>query len=305
MFENADLITAIITPFDEKLHINFDALAKLTDHLLDTGSTGFVIGGTTGETPTLTHDEKIELYQRFASIVNGRVPIIAGTGSNNTLETIKFTNEVAQIKGINAALVVVPYYNKPNQRGMIAHFKEIASHCDIPIFIYNIPGRVGVQMDNQTILQLSKVPNIIGIKQCTNLEDLSFLIENTPSNFAIYTGNDVETLGALALGAQGVISVASHVYGKQIRKLINSLRQGDITLAGNLQRWLEPKMNALFMYPSPSPVKAILNAQGFNVGSTRLPILPLNQGEIEQLTQRLAVEKLSSIALNQTDQERN
>lgn len=295
MFENADLITAIITPFDNQLKINFEALKKLTNHLLKTGSTGFVIGGTTGETPTLTHDEKITLYKNFVKIVDGRVPIIAGTGSNNTSETIAFTKEVSQIDGIDAALVVVPYYSKPNQRGMIAHFKAVANEADFPIIIYNIPGRTGVQMTNETIVELSKVPNIVGIKQCTNLEDIGFLIENTQSDFAVYTGNDPETLGALSLGANGVVSVASHVYGNQIRTLLNSLKSGDIQTAGAIQRQLTPKMNALFMYPSPAPVKAILNAQGWDVGSTRLPILPLDEDQINLLAHHLDVENLAQI----------
>ncbi len=161
--ENADIITAIITPFDENDQINYDALERLTNHLIETGSRGFVIGGTTGETPTLTEAEKLELYRRFAQIVAGRVPVIAGTGSNNTRETVAFTRTVTQIDGIDMALVVVPYYNKPNQRGMIAHFEAVAAQTEKPIIMYNIPGRTGVTMSNETVVTLSQNPMIAGV----------------------------------------------------------------------------------------------------------------------------------------------
>ena len=160
--QDADLLTAIVTPFDSDNHINIDSLKTLTEHLLAGGSNGFVIGGTTGETPTLSHDEKLALYQEFGQIIAGRVPVIAGTGSNNTQETIDFTNEVAAIDGIDYALVVVPPYNKPNQRGMLAHFTAVADQVKIPIIIYNIPGRTGVKMDAQTVVELSQHPNIAG-----------------------------------------------------------------------------------------------------------------------------------------------
>ncbi|MCL0312027.1 4-hydroxy-tetrahydrodipicolinate synthase [Apilactobacillus sp. TMW 2.2459] len=287
MFENVDLMTAIITPFNKSGEIDYNSLEKLTNHLLETGSRGFVIGGTTGETPTLTHDEKLELYKKFAVIVNKRVPVIAGTGSNNTKETINFTQEVEKIEGIDAALVVVPYYNKPNQRCMQAHFKAVADNTNIPIAIYNIPGRTGVSMDKETIVELSKNPSIVGVKQCNPIEDIEYLVEHVSDEFAIYTGEDAQTMAAKSMGANGVISVASHVYGIQMRHLLDSLEQGQVKSAAKLQRFLTPKMNALFMYPSPSPVKAVLNAQGFAVGDCRLPILSLNDSEKQSLAKAL------------------
>ena len=214
---SADIMTAIVTPFGEDGSINFDGLEKLTNHLLDTGSRGFVIGGTTGETPTLSHDEKIELYTRFAQIVNGRGTIIAGTGSNNTAETVRLTAEVGNIPGIDYALVVVPYYNKPNQRGMIAHFTAVAEQSPVPLIIYNIPGRTGVTMANDTVVELSHNANIAGVKQCTSLEDLEYLVQNTPDDFNVYTGEDAQALSAKAVGANGVISVTSHIYGREMR----------------------------------------------------------------------------------------
>lgn len=288
---NADIMTAIITPFGDDGTINFDALERLTNHCLETGSRGFVIGGTTGETPTLTHDEKIELYTRFAQIVAGRGVIIAGTGSNNTRETAQFTAEVGRISGIDYALVVVPYYNKPNQRGMIAHFTAVAEQSPIPIIIYNIPGRTGVTMANDTIVELSKNPNIAGVKQCTSMEDFEYVVQNTNDDFNVFTGEDAQALAAKAVGGRGVISVASHIYGKEIRKMYDDLDAGDVKSAGDLMRFLTPKIQALFMYPSPSPVKAVLNAQGYHVGDCRLPILSLNKEEKQTLAMHLGMEK--------------
>lgn len=285
--KDADLLTAIVTPFNDQDEIDFASLKKLTNHLIDQGSNGFVIGGTTGETPTLSHDEKIKLYQEFGKIVDGRVPVIAGTGSNNTAETIAFTNEVAQIHGIDYALVVVPPYNKPNQRGMIAHFTTVADQVNIPIIIYNIPGRTGVKMEAKTVVELSKHPNIAAIKQCASLEEMEYIIEHKDPDFAVFTGEDAQALSARVLGANGVVSVASHCYAQEMRQMYDQLYAGNFAKAGELQRLLTPKMAALFMYPSPSPVKAVLNAQGFEVGGCRLPILTLNDEEKQQLEQAL------------------
>ncbi|OYS19708.1 4-hydroxy-tetrahydrodipicolinate synthase [Lactobacillus taiwanensis] len=286
---DADLLTAIVTPFGENEKINFDSLKKLTNYLINQGTNGFVIGGTTGETPELSHDEKIELYTKFGEIVNGRVPVIAGTGSNNTAETVAFTNEVAKIKGIDYALIVVPPYNKPNQRSMVAHFTAVAENVNLPIVIYNIPGRTGVKMNQETIVQLSHVENIKGIKQCASLEELEYIIDHKDSDFQVFTGEDSQALTARLLGANGVVSVASHIYSKQMRKMYDNLYAGNYPEAARLQRWLTPKMAALFMYPSPSPVKAVLNAQGFNTGDCRLPLVSLNNEEKVILAQKLGL----------------
>lgn len=283
----ADLMVAIVTPFTEANKINYPALDQLTEHLLANGANGFVIGGTTGETPTLSHDEKLALYRHFGALVAGRVPVIAGTGSNNTAETIAFTNEVATIDGIDAALVVVPPYNKPNQRGMLAHFTAVADAVDLPIMIYNIPGRTGVKMEVATLLQLAQHPQIVGVKQCASLPEMQALIEQAPADFAIFSGEDEQALVTKVLGGAGVISVAGHVYITQLRAMYDALAQGDVAKAGQLQRWLTPRMAALFMYPSPSPVKAVLNAQGFAVGGCRLPIVTLNDAEKQELATAL------------------
>ena len=288
-FDKADLMTAIITPFNKEDKVDYPGLKELTEHLINTGSNGFVIGGTTGETTTMTHDEKIELYTKFAQIIAGRVPVIAGTGSNNTAQTVAFTQEVGQIPGIDMALVVAPYYNKPNQRGITAHFETVAANSPVPIIIYNIPGRTGIKISKETLVDLSHNPKIAGVKQCAELEDLEYIVEHAASDFLVYTGEDLQSLTAKVLGAKGVISVASHVYGSAMREMYDDLDQGKVAAAGKLQRRLMPKMQALFMYPSPSPVKAVLNAQGLPAGGCRLPIVDLNEAEKRQLAVHLGL----------------
>ncbi|MDF7668819.1 4-hydroxy-tetrahydrodipicolinate synthase [Lactobacillus sp. ESL0703] len=283
LLQDAEILTAIVTPFNDDDTINYSGLEELVNYLLDHGSQGFVIGGTTGEVATLSNEEKLELYQKFVEITGNRVPVIVGTGSNNTQATIELSRQVSQIKGLAAQLVVVPYYNKPNQRGMIAHFTAVAAHSTLPIIIYNIPGRTGVTMSNATILELAKNPQIIGVKQCTTVEDLEYLVEHAPDDFLVFSGEDAQSLAAKTVGAQGIISVASHLYGDQMKQMYQALAAGNIAEAGAWQRKLTPKMAALFMFPSPSGVKAALNAQGFHTGGCRLPIANLNDDEQKQL----------------------
>ncbi|WP_137626549.1 4-hydroxy-tetrahydrodipicolinate synthase [Lactiplantibacillus pingfangensis] len=286
-FTQATIMTAMVTPFDNQGNVDNDRLANLIDYLLAHHTEGLLVGGTTGEGPTLTDDEKIALFQKTATLVNGRVPIMANTGTNNTAATIAFTRRVSQIVGIDAALIVVPPYNKPDQTGMIAHFTAIAKKGGLPIMIYNIPGRVVVKMTVETVLTLAKQPNIIGVKQCTTLEELAAIVEHAPADFNVYTGEDSQALTAKVLGAQGVISVASHVLGDELADMYANLDHGDWQTAGQLQRQLMPKMAALFSAPSPAPVKAALNQKQILVGSPRLPILPLTATQQSQLMAQL------------------
>lgn len=289
MSNTHQIITALVTPFNQDGSINYDELEQLTDHLIQHGSDGFVIGGTTGEGPNLSHDEKISLFSRFVEIVDGRAKIIAGTGTNSTSDTVNFTKEVAQIKGIDAGLVVVPYYNKPDQAGMVAHFTAVAEASDLPLIIYNIPGRTGVTMANETIVKLSHQQGIIGVKQCTNLDDLSYLVDHTQDlDFDVYTGEDGQLLSGAKVGIKGVISVASHLFGDQMQTVTDLFDQGDIKSASELQDQLTPKMTALFSHPSPSPVKDALNRSGFEVGEPKLPILKLNSQQSDELHEILA-----------------
>jgi len=286
-FEQAHLITAMVTPFDDDQQLDLTRLAGLIEHLLAHQTQGILVGGTTGEGPTLSTNEKLTLFQATAKIVAGRVPIIANTGSNNTAATIAFTRQVSQIVGIDAALVVVPPYNKPDQAGMLAHFTAIADQGGLPVMIYNIPGRVVVKMAVETVVKLAQHPNIIGVKQCTSLEELATIVEQAPADFLVYTGEDSQTLTAQALGAQGVISVASHLFGDDMATMQQALATGQVPVAAKLQRQLLPKMAALFSSPSPSPVKAALNTQHLLVGDPRLPILPLTDAQLATLTNQL------------------
>jgi len=287
-FTDATIMTAMVTPFDDQGQVDNDRLAHLIEDLIAHHTQGLLVGGTTGEGPTLTDDEKLGLFQATAKFVDGRVPIMANTGTNNTAGTIAFTRRVSQIVGIDAALVVVPPYNKPDQAGMIAHFTAIAEKGGLPIMIYNIPGRVVVKMNVDTVLTLAKNPNIIGIKQCTSLEELAAIIEQAPADFNVYTGEDTQALTAKVLGANGVISVASHIFGDELAEMYAKLAQGDWQMAGQIQRQLMPKMAALFSSPSPAPVKAALNQRKILVGQPRLPILPLTADQQAQLAAQLA-----------------
>lgn len=287
--KNSHIMTAMVTPFGKDGNVDYELLKKLIDHLLSTGTDGILVSGTTGEGPTLTEEEKIELIEKTVEYVAGRVPVVAGTGSNNTKATIEYTNKVAKIDGVDAALVVVPYYNKPDQAGMIAHFTAVADNVDLPIVMYNIPGRTGVTMEVKTIAELSKHQNIIGIKDCTGIVNMAEIVANTPNDFLAFTGEDADALAARNVGAQGVISVASHLFGKEISQMYAANSKGDNEIAGELMRDLTPKMKALFSHPSPSPVKAALNHVGIEVGGCRLPLLALDDAQASVLFNQLGI----------------
>lgn len=287
--KNSHIMTAMVTPFGKDGNVDYELLKKLIDHLLSTGTDGILVSGTTGEGPTLTEEEKIELIEKTVEYVAGRVPVVAGTGSNNTKATIEYTNKVAKIDGVDAALVVVPYYNKPDQAGMIAHFTAVADNVDLPIVMYNIPGRTGVTMEVKTIAELSKHQNIIGIKDCTGIVNMAEIVANTPNDFLAFTGEDADALAARNVGAQGVISVASHLFGKEISQMYAANSKGDNEIAGELMRDLTSKMKALFSHPSPSPVKAALNHVGIEVGGCRLPILALDDAQASVLFNQLGI----------------
>ncbi|MFH7282442.1 4-hydroxy-tetrahydrodipicolinate synthase [Weissella confusa] len=280
MYENIELITAIITPFTANDQIDYVALDRLADRLLHEGTQGFVIGGTTGESPTLTHDEKIALYTHFAAHIGDRGVVVANVGDNNTAHSVALAKEVSAIPGVDGLLAVTPYYNKPSQAGMIAHFTAIADASSVPVMLYNIPGRSAVGLTNDSVVTLAQHPMINAVKQVTTIDDLAFLVGHTPTDFAVYTGEDAQTLAAKAVGATGTISVAAHVYSREMADLFAAVAEGNIETAGRLQRWLTPRMNAFFSYPSPAPVKAVLAQRGEIENTTRLPILPLTDAEL-------------------------
>ncbi|MBF2579090.1 4-hydroxy-tetrahydrodipicolinate synthase [Listeria welshimeri] len=272
------VITAMVTPIHpEKDKVCKKRIHHLVNHLIANGSDGLVVAGTTGESPTLSHDEKIKLFRQVIETNAGRAKLIAGTGSNNTAETIAFTKEVAELGGIDAVLVVAPYYNKPNQDGLYAHFVAVAEASDLPVIIYNIPGRSVVNIEPETIIRLAKLPNIVGVKESSgNLDNISKIIAETPEDFLVYSGDDSLTLPILAVGGDGVISVASHVVGKEMQEMIQAFARGEVQKAASIHRSLLPIMNGLFAVPNPAPTKYLLNQQGISVGPVRLPLVDLN-----------------------------
>lgn len=277
--KNAHIITALITPFLDNGEINFDAYEPLIEKLLAENTQGFVLAGTTAESPTLTHDEELAIFKKVNEIAAGRVPLIAGVGTNDTRDSINFVKEVAELGYIDAGLAVVPYYNKPSQEGLYQHFKAIAESSDLPIMLYNIPGRTVAQLELPTILRLTELENIIAIKDCRTLEDLTELIDAVPEDFLVYTGEDGFAFHSHILGAQGVISVASHVLGKELLELIITSDQGDRLGAAKKQATYLKKVNALFSISSPAPVKAVLNHQGYQAGGLRLPLVAATDAE--------------------------
>ncbi|WP_416731543.1 4-hydroxy-tetrahydrodipicolinate synthase [Fictibacillus sp. JL2B1089] len=279
--------TAMVTPFDSKGNIDFGRTTKLVNHLINNGTDSLVVAGTTGESATLTTEEKIALFKHVVKVVDGRVPVIAGTGSNNTKASIDLSKKAEEI-GVDAIMIVAPYYNKPSQEGIIAHYKAIASAVSLPIMAYNIPGRSVITFSVDTVLRLAEVPNIVALKDAGgNLDTMSEVIENTPDDFVVYCGDDGLTLPSLAVGSAGIVSVASHVIGNEMQTMIKAFRDGENKEAGRIHRKLLPVMQELFKAPSPAPVKTALQVRGLDVGGVRLPLLPLNQSEREALSIRL------------------
>jgi 4-hydroxy-tetrahydrodipicolinate synthase len=277
------VLTAMITPFDHNGEVDFNATKTLVNYLIANGSDGLVVAGTTGESPTLTTEEKVDLFKFVVKVVDGRVPVIAGTGSNNTKASISLTR-LAEKTGVDGIMLVTPYYNKPSQEGMYQHFKVIAQSTSLPVMLYNIPGRSVVNMSVDTIVRLSKINNIVSIKEASgDLDAMAEIISKTPSDFTLYSGDDGLTLPVLAIGGTGVVSVASHIIGNEMQEMVNNFKNGDVQGAASIHRNLLPTMKALFAAPNPTPVKAALNMNGINVGEVRLPLLPLNNEEKSEL----------------------
>ena len=287
-YNAGEVITAMITPFNEDLSIDFTALEKLINHLIKTGSDAILVAGTTGETPTLSHEEEAQLFEFVKKVVNGRVKIIMGAGSNCT-ETAVNSAINAQKAGADAILTVVPYYNKPSQKGMYEHFSTIAKAVNLPIILYNIPGRTGVNMQPATIAKLAnEFKNIAAVKQSnSDLDLISEIKMLCPDDFIIYSGDDSLTLPMLSLGVYGVISVASHIQGNEIKQMIQTFKAGKIQEALKLHLRLYPLFKKLFMAPSPAPVKFALSKIGIIKEYVRKPLVVLDNDEKKELTEIL------------------
>jgi len=274
----------MITPFKADGSVNLEVAEKLAAHLVEHGSDALVVCGTTGESPTLSWDEEDELFQVVKQAIAGKAKLIAGTGSNSTREAIAATQKAAKI-GVDGTLQVVPYYNKPPQSGLYDHFKAIANAVpDLPVMLYNVPGRTGQNLLPETIAQLSEVPNIVAVKEASgNLDQTSQIRSLVPDQFAIYSGDDSLTLPMLAVGAQGVVSVASHLVGPQLQQMIQAFFEGDVRLSLKLHLQLLPLFKTLFLTTNPIPVKAALRLQGWQVGSTRSPLSDVPTEVMNQL----------------------
>lgn len=266
------MLTAMVTPFNDKGEVDYDQAKKLALALMDSGSEGLVVVGTTGESPTLVREEEYELFRVVKAAVGDRGAIIAGTGSNSTAEAVSATKGAEKI-GVDACLLVVPYYNNPTQEGLYRHFKTIADNTSLPCILYNVPSRTVRSLTVDTIVRLSEVENIIGVKEASgDMQQVSYTISRTSDDFYVWSGNDSDTLNILALGGYGVISVASHLVGKQISEMIYAFLDGETGKAAEIHRHLLPLVNSLFVIANPIPVKYAVNQIGFNVGGTRLPL---------------------------------
>jgi 4-hydroxy-tetrahydrodipicolinate synthase len=262
----------MVTPFKENGEVDYEQAKKLALALLSSGSDGLVVAATTGESPTLSWEEEMHLFAEVKSAVGGRGTVVAYTGSNSTAEAVDATKRAEKI-GVDACLLVVPYYNKPSQEGLYQHFKTIAEGTSLPCILYNVPARTVTSLSADTAIKLSQIDNIIGVKEASgNLRQISKIITEAREGFLVWSGNDSDTFHILALGGYGIISVASHLVGKQIKEMIDNFVSGKITEAASIHHRLLPLIDALFIVSNPVPVKYALNHIGFYVGKPRLPL---------------------------------
>jgi 4-hydroxy-tetrahydrodipicolinate synthase len=269
----------MVTPFRDDRAVDLDRAQELARWLIANGSDAVVVAGSTGESPTLTHPEKVELFRAVAEAVRGHGGMIAGVGTYATAETIELA-EAAHTAGADGLLVVTPYYNKPPQRGLAAHFTAVADATDLPVMLYNIPGRTALRIEHGTIMELAQHPNIVAVKDSTgDFQAVSRLIAEAPEGFEVYSGDDWATFGYLCLGGVGIVSVAAHLVGPQIHQMVDLIVTGDIPAARKIHEALTPLFNALFVTSNPIPVKAALQMLGRGCGGTRLPLVAATPDE--------------------------
>jgi len=282
------VVTAMITPMSDAGDVDLDEAKRLARWLCDRGSKGLVICGTTGEGPTLTDNEKLALFTGVAEAVRGRAKVIANTGGNDTRRSVEFTRKAAAC-GVDAVLAVGPYYNKPPQAGLFAHFMALADAASLPIMIYNIPGRTAVNVLPETLLALAEHPNIVAVKESSgDIMQISEICARAPKGFDVYSGDDHLALPVAAVGGVGVVSVASHVAGEEIKAMLDAYADGDVDHAAALHQRLLPLVRALFAVTSPIPVKAAMARFGFSVGRCRLPLCELSAEQQRTLEAAIA-----------------
>jgi 4-hydroxy-tetrahydrodipicolinate synthase len=281
------VVTAMVTPFRDDHAVDLDRAQELAVDLVGRGSDAVVVAGSTGESPTLTYKEKAELFRVVGEAVRGRGRMLCGTGTYSTAETLELT-EAAEDAGADGILVVTPYYNKPPQRGLIAHFERVADATELPIMAYNIPSRTATRIEHDTLLRLAARPNIVAVKDSTgDFQGLSKLIAEAPDGFEVYSGDDWATFGYVCLGAVGVVSVASHLVGPQIHQMVDLIETGDIPAARKIHEALSPLYNALFVTSNPIPLKAALEMVGKGCGQPRLPLVPATADERDRVRKAL------------------
>jgi 4-hydroxy-tetrahydrodipicolinate synthase len=277
------LLTAMVTPFNDEGEVNYDQAQNLALALLDSGSDGVVVAGTTGEAPTLSHAEKVKLFEYVKRAVDGRGAVIAGTGTYNTAESVELSRDAERV-GVDALLLTTPYYSKPTQEGIFRHFETIARAVHIPVILYNIQSRTGVNVTAETMLRLAHVPNVIGVKEASgDLRQIARVIEDAPDYFHVWSGDDEMTLPILSVGGYGVIAVASHLAGTQMREMIEAHFAGDPEKASRLHRRLLPLFSALMSQGNPMGIKYALNQLGFDVGPFRLPLVDPDPDAAERI----------------------
>ena len=282
------VITAMVTPFHEDGSVNYEGAAELARHLVANGSDGLVVAGSTGEAATMTAEEKLKLFEVVLEAVGDRASVIAGTGSNDTMASVKFT-QAAEKVGVHGALVVGPYYNKPTQEGFYQHFKTIAEATSLPIMLYNVPGRTASNIAPETVARLAEIPNIIAIKEASgNVEQATEIIRVTPADFKVYSGDDALTLPLLAVGGEGIVSVAGHVVGNQIQAMIQAFLAGDIKKAQEINLSILPVFKAMFIVTNPIPVKTSVGLLGLPAGPLRLPLTAADDAVVAKLKAVLA-----------------
>lgn len=274
-----DLITAMVTPFDSEGRVSIGEAQRLAVWLVDHGSDGLVLAGSTGEGPTLNDDEKISLWRGVVEAVGDRAKVIAGSGTYDTAHSIHLTKEAEKV-GCHAVLVVTPYYNRPPQPGLLAHFKAVAAATSLPVILYDIPVRTGRKIEHSTLIELARVENIVGVKDaCSDLQGAARLVAEAPEGFQVYSGNDADTLPLLSVGAVGVIAVASHVAGPQMAEMISLYKSGNAEAAQKIHLDLMPVFDVMGITTNPIPVKAAVNLLGFDAGDPRLPLVPATDEE--------------------------
>lgn len=290
------LLTAMVTPFTKDNDLDTNRAAELANRLLDTGTDALVVNGTTGESPTVFYDQKLELFRAVLDGAGHRAPVIANAGDNCTADTVEFAKKVEKL-GVDGLMIVVPYYNKPPQEGLYQHFRTIAEAVDLPIIAYNVPSRTSVNLEPETMLRLAHdVENIVAVKQAQpDLDQAKMIIDNAPKGFEVISGDDGLTYPMMKLGGTGVISVISHVVGPYMKQLVESCALGDFETAEKIHELLMPVARALFMTSNPIMVKHALAVEGFSVGSVRLPLVPPTQEQHEELV-RILDESFAALA---------